>query len=112
MFSEALDLRYKNGRYVLVKLTLKDYDERAVAEQAYNKLNLFFKYYNFLGNEKQGWINNKCKVIVDQGKFAFVEMKPLCFRHYLAEKDVITTGQVTERVISMLLFIPKRLTIL
>ena len=47
VFSEALDLRYKNGRYVLVKLTLKDYDERAVAEQAYNKLNLFFKYYNF-----------------------------------------------------------------
>lgn len=104
VFSEALDLRYKNGRYVLVKLTLKDYDERAVAEQAYNKLNFFFKYYNFLGNEKQGWINNKCKVIDDQGKFAFVEMKPLCFRHYLAEKDVITTGQVTERVISMLLF--------
>lgn len=104
VFQEASDLRYKSSRYILVKLSLKDYDERAVADQAYRNLNLFFKYYNFLGNEKQDWITNICKVSSEQGGNAFVEMRPLCFRRYVVEKDKVATGRMTETVISMLVF--------
>lgn len=104
LFPEAGDLKYKSNRYVLVKLSLKDYDERAAADQAYRKLNLFFKYYNFLGNEKHDWIRNICKVTSDQGDNAFVEMRPLCFRRYVVEKDKVATGKMTETVISMLVF--------
>lgn len=104
LFPEAGDLKYKSSRYVLVKLSLKDYDERAAADQAYRKLNLFFKYYNFLGNEKHDWIRNICKVTSGQGDNAFVEMRPLCFRRYVVEKDKVATGKMTETVISMLVF--------
>ena len=104
LFPEASDLKYKSSRYVLVKLSLKDYDERAAADQAYRKLNLFFKYYNFLGNEKHDWIRNICKVTSEQGDNAFVEMRPLCFRRYVVEKDKVATGRMTETVISMLVF--------
>lgn len=65
---------------------------------------MFFKYYNFLGNEKQDWITNICKVSSEQGGNAFVEMRPLCFRRYVVEKDKVATGRMTETVISMLVF--------
>ena len=104
VFPEAEDLRYRKDRYALVKLVMKDYDERAAADHAYNKLNLFFKYYNFLGNEKQDWIRNKCKVISEQENCAFVEMKPIGFRRFETEKDKVATGRMTETVVSMLIF--------
>lgn len=103
-FSDCKDLIYDHKRYVLLKLSVKDFDERKAANQAYDDLNIFFKYYNFLGNIKDTWMQNTGKVIDENGNISFVELKPLGYRKKQMEDDKTSTGLMTEKIVSMLIF--------
>jgi hypothetical protein len=96
------DLKYDRDKYEVVKLQLKAFDERSASTKAYESLSLFFRYYNFVGDQKLDWLFNTCKVIDEHGQIAFVNLHPEGF-DYSNHAEDDSAGEVSATIISTLL---------
>ena len=99
---DITDLKYDRDKYDVVKLRLKALDERSASNMAYESLSLFFRYYNFIGDQKLDWLFNTCKVIDENGQVAFVNLHPEGF-DYSNHAEDDSAGEVSARIISTLL---------
>lgn len=100
--SDNVKLIYKKKKYALVKIHIEALDERAAAKTAYNMLYLFFRYFNFIGNQKADWLFNTGEVVDDNGNRAFVKLHATG----IDSDDQVeskTAGELSETLISNLL---------
>lgn len=96
------DLKYDHQKYEVVKLQLKALDERAASNEAYERLSLFFRYYNFLDDQKSDWLFNVGKVIDENGRIAFVNLHSDGF-DYSNHVEQDASGEISATLISALL---------
>ena len=99
---DVSDLKYDTNKYKVVNLKVTALDERMAANRAYECLNLFFRYYSFVGEQKSNWLFNKGKVVDEQGNVAFVDLFPNGF-DYSIRIGKKTAGEMSENLISALL---------
>ena len=96
------DLKYDADKYKVVKLRIKALDERTAASRAYECLDLFFRYYSFVGEQKANWLFNTGKVVDECGNIAFVDLCPNGF-DYSVRIGKKAAGEVSDKLISALL---------
>ena len=96
------DLKYNTTKYKVVNLKVHALDERMAASRAYECLDLFFRYYSFVGDQRSNWLFNKGKVVDEQGHIAFVDLYPNGFDYSvrIGKKDA---GKMSEKLITALL---------
>lgn len=97
-----LDLKYDTEKYRLVKMHISALDERTAAGVAYDRLDLFFRYYNFVGNYKDNWLFNTGEVIDEYASKSFVNLKPEGF-HFSTQAEENEIGKFSEMLITSLL---------
>lgn len=61
--------------YIILKFELLDMDEKKALEHAYERLDLFFRYYKFLGHSRKELILSKGMIIDENNKCSFVAIK-------------------------------------
>ena len=100
--TNAEDLKYDREKYDVITLQVEALDERTASNKAYESLSLFFRYYNFLGDQKADWLFNIAKVVDKNNQVAFVELHSEGFDYSsYAEKEKV--GEATVNLISLLL---------
>lgn len=83
-------------------MTVNALDERSAAQRAYECLDLFFRYYNFVSDRKDNWLINTGKVVDSLGNIAFVELYPDGFDCSIRVGKTVA-GEISEKLISSLL---------
>lgn len=99
---DVSDLKYDRNKYNVIKMHVKAFDERSASNGAYEALSLFFRYYNFIGDQKLDWLFNTCKVIDANGQVAFVNLHPEGF-DYSNRIENESAGKISATIISTLL---------
>lgn len=99
---DASDLKYDRNKYDVIKMQVAAFDERSASNRAYEALSLFFRYYNFIGDQKVDWLFNTCKVIDANGQVAFVNLHPEGF-DYSNSIENDSAGEASATIISTLL---------
>lgn len=98
-YEEYADLRYDNETYDIIKLSVNELDANKAAQAAYDRLSLFFRYYNFLVESKEQWLSNLCKVANGSGEVSFVSLKQEGFNY----SRRLALSDMTENVITLLI---------
>ncbi len=73
--SEIHGFKYSEKKYIVAKLEIEALDKRKAANKAYECLDLFYKFYRFMNDDRQRWYLNKCMVKYNDSDYAFVELK-------------------------------------
>lgn len=95
------DVRFDRNKYQLIKLQTESYDEQSAAWDAYKYLDIFFKYYRFLSNQRNEWFFNTAKVVGSDNKSAFVDLQDFGLNYSLFDKKV-DVGKSAEFLITSL----------
>ena len=74
-FEHLTDLKYDTIKYSLVMVNIFAFDEQSAAWKAYNKLNIFFRYYRFLAEQKDSLFFDKVGVANENDAVAYVNLK-------------------------------------
>ena len=74
-FEHLTDLKYDKTKYRLVMVNISAFDEQSAAWKAYNRLNIFFRYYRFLAEQKDSWFFYKARVADENDVVAYVNLK-------------------------------------
>ena len=96
------DLKYDRSRYDVVNIQLNAFDERTAASEAYKRISLFFRYYDFLGERRFNWLFNVGKVIDEIGHVAFVNLYSRGL-DCLTDTEQDSDGKLSATLISALL---------
>ncbi len=100
--TEARELKYHEKKYMVVKMEIEALDKYEAAHHAYESLNLFFKFYKFMGDERGRWCYNKCMVKLDDNDFAFIDLKIQRY-HFPYDSNSAANGRASALTISALL---------
>lgn len=92
-------LKCDRNRYSILWLEVEALDEKKAAEQAFERIDLFFRYYKFLGDRKEGILFNKGMVRDEEGNCAFLDLKSIGY-NYDASSDDEVIGEVSESLIT------------
>lgn len=99
---DCTDLKFDKAQYELVQLNISALDERTASNKAYEQLYLFFRYYNFIGDQKSDWLFNVAKVIDESNASSFVRLRSVGF-DFPSQPENYDTGRVSEQLLSLLL---------
>ena len=72
----AQDFKYDAEKYSIVKICIYALDEPNAARAAYDRLNVFFKYYQFVEDYRDDWLMNTAKIVDEDGEKSFLNLKP------------------------------------
>ena len=95
-------LHYDANSQICVSLSESALDVNGAARRAYERFNLFMKYYKFLGNRDQKWCGDKCLVKDSDNNMSFPHIGSERY-FYSQDYDDTTLGHNSERVITKLL---------
>ena len=101
--SEAKGFKYSEKKYIVVKLEIEALDERQAANIAYDELNIFYKFYRFMNDDRNRWFYNKCMVKCSNEGYAFVDLKVQRY-NFPENEDRENTSKLSELMITALLF--------
>ena len=96
------NLKCDRQQYKVVCIEINALDEKKAAEQAFNKIDLFFRYYKFMGDRKDDLLYNKGMVKDEEGNYAFVNLQPIGYNCevYRNEKEL---AKFSELIITALI---------
>lgn len=100
--SEAKEFKYPGNKYIIAKLEIEALDKRQAATIAYDRLNLFYKFYRFMNDDRKRWFLNKCMVKSSNDDYAFVDLKVQRY-NFPEHKDTKKSGELSELMITALL---------
>lgn len=96
------ELHYDANSQICVSLSESALDVNGAAMRAYERFNLFMKYYKFLGNRDQEWCGDRCLVKDADNNMSFPYIGSERY-FYSQDYDDTTLGHNSERVITKLL---------
>lgn len=96
------ELHYDANSQICVSLSEPALDVNGAAMRAYERFNLFMKYYKFLGNRDQEWCGDRCLVKDADNNMSFPYIGSERY-FYSQDYDDTTLGHNSERVITKLL---------
>lgn len=100
--SEAKEFKYSGNKYIIAKLEIEALDKRQAATIAYDKLNLFYKFYRFMNDDRKRWFLNKCMVKFSDDDYAFVDLKVQRY-NFPEHEDSEKSGKLSELMITALI---------
>ena len=74
--ANARDFKYDKKHFGIIKLSTYALDESNALSSGHEKLKLFFRYYNFIGDRKDNWLHSTGKVVDENGNAAFLDIVP------------------------------------
>ena len=69
-------LKYDRRKYFSARFEVEQLDESKAAQQIYENVNLFIRFYKFLGNRREEWLFKKCLVKDESGNCIPLDLKP------------------------------------
>lgn len=99
----CMKLKHDEDVYTVINFKVSALDDKNALKMVYNKLNLFFRYYNFFShNQKKEIILNIGMIRDRKNKCSFIRIKSDRF-NYTKHISNKTLGTISESVISLLL---------
>lgn len=99
---KLLKMKYNKGKYSAYKMIVKGMDEREACTRAYKQLNVFFKFYKFIGNRKDTWFFKKAMIVDKDEKVSFVDLLPQGISSS-EDFDSMTIKDASDNIISNIL---------
>lgn len=95
-------LKYDRNKYIQISFEVESLDENKAAQEAYGIVNLFLRFYKFLGNRRDEWYLEKCLVVSENDECLITD---ILFHGYSYSKDYDdkTIGKNSEVLITALL---------
>lgn len=85
--------KYNKKNYIILKFELSEMDEKKALEEAYRRLDIFFRYYKFLGHKKKRLVLNRGMIRDEKNKCSFVNIKSSIFN------NVKITPNISENIL-------------
>lgn len=98
---DAPDFLYDKDQFVLAKIEIQSLDCRMAVKETHDSLNVFFRFYNFLGENVQNVFGEKAKVVDEHGNIDFAEVKTDCYS-IPSSFDVKEASELAEMLLSAL----------
>lgn len=95
-------LRYDGSKHTCLHVTVTALDVNGAAKRAYENINLFIRYYKFLGNRDEEWCGKKCLVINSDGQSEYPYFGSDRY-FYSKDFDDRTLGINSEHIITKLI---------
>ena len=95
-------LKYDKNKYLQVSFDVEELDEYKAAQRAYNIVNLFLRFYRFLGNRRDEWYLEKCLVVDENEEYFITDVIPSGYS-YSEDYDDKTIGRSSEALITDLI---------
>jgi len=95
-------LRYDKDEFVQFNFEVEELDENKAAQRVFENVNLFIRFYKFLGNRREEWFFNKCLVKDEDNNTIVVDIKPRGYS-YSEDYDDKTIGFSSETLITALI---------
>ncbi len=96
-------LKCDRKKYRIVSLEETAFDEKKAAEQAYQRLDIFIRYYKFIADRKEEMFYNKGMVKDEDDNYAFVDLKPVGYNYDANYDQNKLIGKISETIITSLL---------
>ena len=100
--SEAKEFKYPENKYIIAKLEIEALDKRQAANIAYEQLDIFYKFYRFMNDDRKKWFLNKCMVRYTESDYAFVDLTVQRF-NFPENEDAEKSSELSELMITALL---------
>jgi hypothetical protein len=100
--SEAKEFKYSGKKYIVAKLEIEALDKRQAANIAYENLDIFYKFYRFMNDDRKKWFLNKCMVRYSDSDYAFVDLTVQRF-NFPENEDAEKSSELSELMITALL---------
>lgn len=97
IFSDRLKVSRED--YIIASFEVKELDENKAAQYVHKNVNLFVRFYKFLGNRRNEWFYNKCLVRDENDNCVFAELVPKGYS-YSEDFDDRTIGVSSEGLIT------------
>lgn len=95
-------LKYDKDEFIQISFEIDEIDENRAAQHVYENVNLFIRFYKFLGNRREEWFFNKCLVRDEDNKIVITDIKPRGYS-YSEDFDDKTIGLSSETLITALI---------
>ncbi len=95
-------LKYDKNKYIQISFEVESLDENKAAQEAYGIVNLFLRFYKFLGNRRDEWYLEKCLVVSENDECLITDILPQGYS-YSKDYDDKTIGKNSEVLITALL---------
>lgn len=95
-------LKYDKNKYLQLSFEVEELDENKAAQRTYDIVNLFLRFYKFLGNRRDEWYLEKCLVVDENEEFIITDILPSGYS-YSEDFDDKTIGRNSEVLITALL---------
>ncbi|MEH2960437.1 hypothetical protein [Candidatus Merdisoma sp. JLR.KK006] len=95
-------LRYDRKKFFVARFETEQLDENKAAQQIYENVNLFIRFYKFLGDRREEWFLKKCLVKDEEGNCVPLDLKPQGYS-VSEDYDDKTIGTVSEVVLTSLI---------
>lgn len=95
-------LKYDKDEFIQISFEINALDENRAAQYVYEKVNLFIRFYKFLGNRREEWFFNKCLVRDEDNDIVITDIKPRGYA-YSEDFDDKTIGLSSETLITSLI---------
>lgn len=95
-------LKYDKDEFIQISFEINALDENRAAQYVYEKVNLFIRFYKFLGNRREEWFFNKCLVRDEDNNIVITDIKPRGYA-YSEDFDDKTIGLSSETLITLLI---------
>lgn len=100
--NEAKEFKYPGNKYIIAKLEIEALDKRQAANMAYDNLDIFYKFYRFMNDDRKKWFLNKCMVRYSDSDYAFVDLTIQRF-NFPENEDAEKSSELSELMITALL---------
>lgn len=100
--SEAKEFKYYEKKYIVAKLEIEALDKRQAAKIAYENLDIFYKFYRFMNDDRKKWFLNKCMVRYSDSDYAFVDLTVQRF-NFPENEEAEKSSELSELMITALL---------
>ena len=95
-------MKYDKNKYLQLSFEVEELDENKAAQRTYDIVNLFLRFYKFLGNRRDEWYLEKCLVVDENEEFIITDILPSGYS-YSEDFDDKTIGRNSEVLITALL---------
>lgn len=95
-------LKYDRRKYFSARFEVEQLDESKAAQQIYENVNLFIRFYKFLGNRREEWLFKKCLVKDENGNCIPLDLKPQGYS-FSEDYDDKTIGITSEKMLTSLI---------
>lgn len=98
-------LKYDREKFFVTKFEVKQLDENKAAQEVYENINLFIRFYKFLGYRREEWFFKKCLVKDEEDNCVPLDLRPQGYS-FSEDYDDRTIGIISEKMLTALLETP------